>query len=249
MKGLIILAAALAASGLGGCQSDMVKDAEGRQVERFNAANFCGLVSMWDLHVQHEGEGKSVYPANAPVKKMPTWSESWAQMIGGVQVSMENPQAYIDYLVEHRREAGLPDLDGHPSAGVVTPYDCAGYYSEAVTIKGGMIQWVGQPSVDQVRSAFPVAAVQAQRDGDVDLDCATRADGHLEDCVVKSERPAGLGFGAAALALAPDYRFKLWPDHPAPALPARAEREVRFRVHQCLTPILELHHWRPCGAP
>lgn len=64
-----------------------------------------------------------------------------------------------------------------------------------------------KPSSAEVRAARPPVAVALGLSGAVRLACGVGASGDLGPCTVEAEAPAGLGFGAAALKLAPRYRL------------------------------------------
>jgi len=74
--------------------------------------------------------------------------------------------------------------------------------------------WASRPSDAQVEAARP--AGQAQAIGRAAMTCKARADGAISDCRLRLDSPAGAGFGAALLALAPQYRLNLAAPH-APA--------------------------------
>lgn len=42
------------------------------------------------------------------------WNEFWISLIEANQTGRENPQKYIDYIIERRKVAGLPPLKGYP---------------------------------------------------------------------------------------------------------------------------------------
>ena len=69
--------------------------------------------------------------------------------------------------------------------------------------------WMEQPTPAQVAGAYPAKAQRSLAAGQGVIDCIASADGGLADCVIQAETPAGMGFGAAALRLAP--HFKLHP--------------------------------------
>lgn len=71
-----------------------------------------------------------------------------------------------------------------------------------------MPDWAHNPAKDgTLNDTYPAKAGGAI--GRVSLSCQITSKGSLADCVLNSEEPAGLGFGEAALALAPKFRF--WP--------------------------------------
>lgn len=73
-------------------------------------------------------------------------------------------------------------------------------------------EWATEPTADQIEAARPAAAPGR---GYVSLSCRVMPDGALSECEVKSEQPAGVGFGAAALTLTPRYRVRLPPAIPS----------------------------------
>ncbi len=71
--------------------------------------------------------------------------------------------------------------------------------------------------------------VLAERQGEVRLECTVQDDGRLQDCNVLSERPAGQGFGEAALSAAGQARLE--PDAlRAPG--AKVQYSIRFRLDE-----------------
>jgi len=71
--------------------------------------------------------------------------------------------------------------------------------------------WTLLPGPDRTASLYPAAARQAGvRTGVGRVDCQVGEDGVLGACKVVGEEPAGLGFGAAALAAAPSMHANLW---------------------------------------
>lgn len=68
-------------------------------------------------------------------------------------------------------------------------------------------QWEARPSTADFERLGPPAAVRDRVSGKAVLDCALTAAGRLRDCTLKSETPAGAGFGEAALRLTPYYRL------------------------------------------
>jgi TonB family protein len=49
------------------------------------------------------------------------------------------------------------------------------------------------------------------KEGTVVLDCVLREDGAISRCAVTSENPPGFEFGAAALKLAPFFKWEIVP--------------------------------------
>jgi protein TonB len=66
--------------------------------------------------------------------------------------------------------------------------------------------WDRLPSERAMVAAYPAAA--RRRTGQAMIACLATSEMRLSRCSVVSESPAGLGFGAAALRLAPDFRLQ-----------------------------------------
>lgn len=66
-------------------------------------------------------------------------------------------------------------------------------------------QWVHAPSGDEMAAVYPAQA--EWKSGRAVLACRLSQTGRPTDCTVAEETPAGLGFGQAALKLAPLLRF------------------------------------------
>jgi TonB family protein len=69
-------------------------------------------------------------------------------------------------------------------------------------------QWLRRPTARDVERFYPSEALSAEKSGVAILACKVDASGSLHDCVIESEAPAGLGFGAAALKMASLFKMK-----------------------------------------
>lgn len=59
-----------------------------------------------DGHVANEAAGKT------PLYQHPmTWQEFWSARIKAIRSNNDNPARYIDYIIQARRAAGLPELE------------------------------------------------------------------------------------------------------------------------------------------
>jgi TonB family protein len=67
--------------------------------------------------------------------------------------------------------------------------------------------WLERPNGDDVSALYPPIALEFNISGRAALVCAVDSYGALEDCTAEEESPKGLGFGAAAVALAPKFRM------------------------------------------
>ena len=68
--------------------------------------------------------------------------------------------------------------------------------------------WERRPTLQDMARYYPKSAIQAVTEARVVLACRVTAKGVPENCIVDSEEPQGLGFGAASLKLARLYRMK-----------------------------------------
>jgi TonB family protein len=67
--------------------------------------------------------------------------------------------------------------------------------------------WLRKPSGEDMAWAYPKRAQREEVGGKAVLHCVVAPDGGLTHCEVTSEAPADYGFGAAALALAPQFQM------------------------------------------
>lgn len=67
--------------------------------------------------------------------------------------------------------------------------------------------WVRRPTAAELEQVYPPAAAKARLSGRAVIECQVALDGAARACRVVQETPVDQGFGAAALALAPVFRF------------------------------------------
>jgi TonB family protein len=68
--------------------------------------------------------------------------------------------------------------------------------------------WLHKPSEEDLLVVWPKAALNRDIGGKATINCEVSIRGALFDCVVLSEAPAGENFGAAAIALTPQFLMK-----------------------------------------
>jgi len=68
--------------------------------------------------------------------------------------------------------------------------------------------WLKMPNSDDLQAVWPKAAMVKGQGGRAVIECDVEPQGTLENCKVISEEPAGMGFGAATLLLAPSFAMK-----------------------------------------
>lgn len=66
---------------------------------------------------------------------------------------------------------------------------------------------LAHPSAQDMADAYPPNALRDGVRGRVVMACHLMADGRLTACTVAEETPSGLGFGVAALGMAPYFRW------------------------------------------
>lgn len=68
--------------------------------------------------------------------------------------------------------------------------------------------WRKKPTAADLMSVWPAPVNHRYVDGEATIHCKVSPQGGLYDCLVVSQRPAGAGFGSAALALTPQFAMK-----------------------------------------
>lgn len=146
------------------------------------------------------------------------------------QVLAESPRGY-GFGAAARRLA-----EGHlRAAGVAKDTEVRVPISFAADLaRGGAAtvktpQWSALPTAAEMQALVP-----KQEDGPnevrVTLVCDVQAGGALTGCVVDREEPAGEGFGAAVLALAPRFKVALMSAEGMPTVGAKVRLPVRFSL-------------------
>jgi len=72
---------------------------------------------MWnDWREEVERAVASEVGGARPGGGIPSWNSQWLRVINA-NSDRENPSKYISYIIESRRQAGLPELEGYLPAG------------------------------------------------------------------------------------------------------------------------------------
>jgi protein TonB len=68
--------------------------------------------------------------------------------------------------------------------------------------------WLRKPNADEMGQYYPPRAMDLGKEGQASIKCSVTAKGTVENCMVVSETPDGLGFGAAAMRLSKLFKMK-----------------------------------------
>lgn len=90
--------------------------------------------------------------------------------------------------------------------------------------------WLRTPDAAQVNRVYPDRAQRVGVGGLATLSCLVTAAGTVESCSVLAETPSDMGFGAAALSLAPYFRLQPRMEDGAAVGGARVVIPIRFKI-------------------
>lgn len=123
------------------------------------------LLVGYDLSIADEQEGKPVQRAEK------SWTEHWLGVISALQSAdaegkpaPENYNEYIRYIIACRRAAGLPDLPGHSSANVASPFGGCDV-SGAGRFAGDEVKWASREQVVEAAARCGVRDFQPTKAG------------------------------------------------------------------------------------
>lgn len=104
---------------------------------------------------------------------------------------------------------------GPPPRVVTDPSSIAGY------------RWEEQPDAGDFARLYPREAQRRGLSGRATLNCVVNASYRL-DCYVENEIPAGVGFGAATLRIAEEFRISTHTESGEPTVGANIRRTIRW---------------------
>ena len=126
-------------------------------------------------------------------------------------------------------QLGLPTdpagLDAVMAACETPLVDEADAVQPARSTPGYPTIWLTRPAPMYPQRAFE----RGYREGRVELSCAVKPNGFLDNCQIVAETPARAGFGESAVTSAHQARLLLWDDVSVPGVP-RVNFPVTFRL-------------------
>lgn len=118
IQGLLLLAGMVGGSGCGGAPLwnalssdpgyDIKRDAQGNAILLDTPRMWKDFEQVTDYSIAREVAGDTHWGTSKNA------NEAWIDLIRRIQAHREHPQKYIDYIIEKRRAAGLPELVGYP---------------------------------------------------------------------------------------------------------------------------------------
>lgn len=91
-------------------------------------------------------------------------------------------------------------------------------------------EWARKPTPDEIMNHYPTDALRQDLSGRVLIRCDVALSGVLENCAVVEETPAGVGFGAAALAMTPLMLMKPMTKNGVPVEGGKAVVPISFAI-------------------
>lgn len=90
--------------------------------------------------------------------------------------------------------------------------------------------WLRQPGAREFADFYPDRAIRLGRGGAVQMSCVVTVDGNLSQCAITAESPQNMGFGDAALRMAPYFQMLPQTRDGAPVGGARVNVPLRFAI-------------------
>lgn len=94
---------------MSGSRFDMTSDAQGNEIFADTPRMWADFVQRTDIAIRNELAGSTHFGG-----KYKNANDAWVAGLRDMPKHREHPQKYIDYIIEQRRRAGLPELVGYP---------------------------------------------------------------------------------------------------------------------------------------
>lgn len=102
---LVLLVGIIASKMSSFDKSNYMEDEHGNIVLLDTSAMRAGSSSAYDSTIQMELRGHKLSNGES-------WNDAWLRTISSIRQHTHNPEWYIQYIIEQRRKAGLPELEG-----------------------------------------------------------------------------------------------------------------------------------------
>ncbi|MFC3552505.1 hypothetical protein ACFOLC_16010 [Lysobacter cavernae] len=102
---VLALAACTRAASSMGMGADTRKDSQGRVILLDTPRMRADATDSYDHTIAMEKRGHKLSNGMS-------WNQDWLLTIQSIRKNTENPEWYVQYIIEQRRKAGLPELEG-----------------------------------------------------------------------------------------------------------------------------------------
>lgn len=188
----------------------------------------------------------AAYPAKAREKKVGGMAALDCEIkkdgsLGSCREMKESPEGYGFFTAAKQLAPKFvtPTTDGKiPSIAGSRAHVTMTFAAEALDAPHPVIgrpRWTAVPAISDLVSVVPPEARKAKvYKARVLMTCRVADQGKVEGCEVGSEEPAGLGYGRAALSLAPNFRLAVWTDEGLPSVGGTVRIPLRFDLESVM---------------
>jgi TonB family protein len=199
-------------------------------IKRLSAVAAAVLVSLGGVSAAQEGTGapfpilrpdevQEAYPAAAKAKGLEGEAtitcDGNAKWLSNCRVMSEAPagEGFGDAALAIARRYQVERAE--PRSGILQTQTFKIVFAPPQTrsVRAGGVEYIlplqtERPSLDALYAAWPRAERFTGTEGQADLWCTAALDGRLKDCTIRKEYLGDKGFGAAALSMAPLFRYQ-----------------------------------------
>ena len=145
------------------------------------------------------------------------------------EVLGEAPRGYGFGSAARKLAERLTAAGAIPGAEVRVPITFAPEVLKPAPMTVKTPKWTATPTASDMQALVP-KQTDGPNEARVTLVCDVHAGGALNGCAIDREEPAGQGFGAAVLALAPKFKTDLMSVEGQPTVGAKVRLPVRFSL-------------------